>query len=45
MKEESWTIKVTMGSIIEVANNLNVKYAVQEKSLPNFELTLQEQID
>jgi hypothetical protein len=40
MKEENWQIKVKLASIIEVANNLNVKYSLNEKILPNLELTI-----
>jgi hypothetical protein len=38
--EESWTIKVSIGQIIELANKLNIKYSASERSLPNLEVSL-----
>lgn len=38
--KELWVIKVSIGQIIELANQLNIKYSVQDRSLPNLEMSL-----
>ena len=45
MKEDNWQIKVSLQQIIEVANNLNIKYSIKDKTLPNFDLSLMDEID
>ena len=36
LETEQWQIKVTMKEIIDLANNLNIKYSLGEKTLPGF---------
>jgi hypothetical protein len=45
MKEDNWQIRVSLQQIIEVANNLNIKYSIKDKTLPNFDLSLMDEID
>ena len=40
MKEEVWNIKTSIGQVIELANKLNIKYASQERYIPNLQLSL-----
>ena len=46
MKEQAqsqlWTVKVSIGQIIDLANKLNLKYSSQERSLPILEVSIVE---